>query len=307
VSNNIREIATRTDARGIFRICGLPTATTFTAYAKSEVGEASPLRVPMSASQRFARADLLIDRPRVTTSSFTGVVVDSSGKPLANADVLITDLTMSASTGANGGFRIDSVAPGNHAVTVRRLGYGPMDVKLDFVAGTPTDARVVLTQITVLDTVVSEANKLLREAPLLREFEENRKIGLGKFLTRADLEKARGRSIVSLFDFPGFKILTLNGGQWVKSTRSTSINPQCYELEDATAPVPVGANCGCFPIVYLDFQRLGDGRRVANINRFKADELEAVEFYRSGAETPQRYAVLDSQCGVIILHTRRPK
>src|SRR6185436_8564959 len=139
------------------------------------------------------------------------------------------------------------------------------------------------------------------------EFEENRKIGLGKFFTRADLEKARGRSIVSLFESPGFRTLTLNGGQWIKSARTTSVNPHCYDLEDLAGPAPRGANCGCFPILFLDSQKLSDERRVANINRFKADELEAVEFYRSGAETPQRYAVLNSQCGVIVLHSRRPK
>lgn len=113
--------------------------------------------------------------------------------------------------------------------------------------------------------------------------------------------------MVSLFEFPGFRTLTLNGGQWIKSSRTTSINPECFELEDATGPVPRGANCGCFPILFLDAQKLGDQHRVANINRFKADDLEAVEFYRSGAETPSRYSILNSQCGVIVLHSRRPK
>jgi hypothetical protein len=306
VQQTAREANTRTDARGVFRVCGLPTKTLFTVWARTDSAEASPLRVNFGADQLFARADMLIDRPAAKTGSFTGTVVDSTGRPLENADVLITDLALSTNSAANGTFTIAGVSPGNHRVTVRKVGFGPMDVKLDFIAGRATDRRVVLAQITVLDTVLSEGRALWREAPLLREFEENRKIGLGKFYTRADLAKVEGRSMASLFEWPGFVTVSLNGGSWIKSTRTRTMNPHCYELEDAIPPItPRGVNCGCFPIVYLDFQRLSDVNHVPNINRYRAMELEAVEFYRSGAETPPRYALLNSECGVIVMHSRR--
>jgi hypothetical protein len=159
-----------------------------------------------------------------------------------------------------------------------------------------------------LDTVLTEDRMLWREAPLLREFEENRKIGLGKFYTRADLEKVRGQSMASLFDSPGFLTVSVGGGLYLKSTRTRTINPHCYELEDAVPPItPIGVNCGCFPVVFLDAQKMSGPDRVPNINRYRADGLEAIEFYRGGAETPPRYAVLNSECGVVVLHTRRPK
>ena len=305
--NRTRETQTRTDARGVFRICGLPTQTLFTVRAKSDSGEAKPLSVKLAGDQVFGRADLVIDQPAGKMSAFTGIVVDSTGKPLADAEVLITDLAMSTTAAADGKFSLEGVAPGNHPVTVRKLGYGPMDAKVDFVAGRATERRIVLTRITTLDTVTTSQSMLWREAPLLREFEDNRKIGLGKFYTRTDLEKGRERSIMSFFEgIPGFEAITWNGGKWIKSTRIRSINPECYELEDAILPIRPSLRCGCFPIVFFDFQKLSDERRVPNINRFKPDDLEAIEFYRSGAETPQRYAVLNSQCGVIVLHSRRP-
>ena len=44
---------------------------------------------------------------------------------------------------------------------------------------------------------------------------------------------------------------------------------------------------------------------VPNINRFSPMDLEAVEYYASAAQTPARYSGLNSQCGVLVLHTRR--
>ena len=308
-TSTIVESETRTDARGEFRVCGLHGATQYTFFAKTDRGSASPVRLKLLDGQRFGRVDLVVEPGNDLESEFTGVVVDSAGRALAEAEVAITDLGLATMTDAKGAFRIANVAPGNHSVTVRKVGYGPMDAKVDFVGGTATDRRILLTILPpMLDTVRTDASMLWREAPLLREFEENRKIGLGKFYTRADLAKAEGRSMVSLFEMPGFTTVTLNGGKWIKSTRTRSINPHCYELEDALPPItPRGINCGCFPIVFLDFQRLSDETRVPNINRFRADALEAVEFYRSGAETPQRYSLLNSQCGVIVLHSRRTK
>jgi protocatechuate 3,4-dioxygenase beta subunit len=305
-SNRIRETQTRTDARGVFRICGMPTATSFTVYAKADGAEASPVSVKLAGGQLFGRADLVMDRAASAVAKFTGVVVDSSGKPLPDADVQVTDLALSGSTGSDGKFVIPGVAAGNHSVMVRKLGYGPLEAKLDFAAGDATDRRIMLTRIETLDTMRTTGNALWREAPLLREFEENRKIGLGKFYTRADLAKAEGRSMGSLFEAPGFMSISAGGATWIKSVRTRSVNPHCYELEDAVAPgPPKGSECGCFPIVYLDYQRLSDVRHVANINRYRAMELEAVEFYRSGAETPPRYATLNSECGVIVMHSRR--
>jgi hypothetical protein len=33
--------------------------------------------------------------------------------------------------------------------------------------------------------------------------------------------------------------------------------------------------------------------------------IEAIEFYATGAETPMKYASLNSECGVLVIHTLR--
>jgi hypothetical protein len=70
-TNRTREAQTRTDGRGVFRICGLPTGTSYTVFAKADSSEASPLRVQLARDQLFARADLILDRPSGKTSTFS--------------------------------------------------------------------------------------------------------------------------------------------------------------------------------------------------------------------------------------------
>jgi hypothetical protein len=146
--NRIKEAQTRTDARGVFRICGLPTVTTFSVYAKTDSAEASPVRVELKKDQRFARADLVMNLSKAKTSSFTGIVVDTSGNPVPGAEILISDVALSALSGPDGKFGIAGIAVGQHALTVRKAGYGPLDAKVDFVAGQTTHLRLVLARIT---------------------------------------------------------------------------------------------------------------------------------------------------------------
>ena len=42
-----------------------------------------------------------------------------------------------------------------------------------------------------------------------------------------------------------------------------------------------------------------------DINTIPVADIEAVEYYASAAETPSKYATLDSQCGVLVIHTLR--
>lgn len=60
--NHTRSMETRTDARGVFRICGLPVNTAYTIYATSDSSEAAPHKLTIGTAQVFARADLVIDR-----------------------------------------------------------------------------------------------------------------------------------------------------------------------------------------------------------------------------------------------------
>ena len=40
-------------------------------------------------------------------------------------------------------------------------------------------------------------------------------------------------------------------------------------------------------------------------NELHADQIEALEWYAGASETPGRYAKLNSDCGVLVVHMRR--
>jgi hypothetical protein len=42
-----------------------------------------------------------------------------------------------------------------------------------------------------------------------------------------------------------------------------------------------------------------------DINTIPVSSIEAIEFYATGAETPMKYASLNSECGVLVIHTVR--
>jgi hypothetical protein len=58
----LRGVATQTDARGQFRLCGVPVSTAVVLRAEVDAASAKPTDVRMMPQARFARVDLLLDR-----------------------------------------------------------------------------------------------------------------------------------------------------------------------------------------------------------------------------------------------------
>jgi hypothetical protein len=147
------------DSAGSFALCGVPTTTGLSLRATS--GDRAGVWVDVAPldKERIARRDLTIvaispmrfDVP--TTTAFTGRVLrDSTELPLADADVMLPDLGLSASTTARGEFRISGVTPGNHRVQVRKIGFAFSEQRVEF--GVESVYRtLIMSRITTLDSV----------------------------------------------------------------------------------------------------------------------------------------------------------
>jgi hypothetical protein len=244
----------------------------------------------------------------------SGVVRDSTGAAIAGAAVAITALNRSAETDAQGAFRLENVLVGMRMLSVRRIGYSPFSKLIAVAEGENAIPPIVLGQvITKLDTVVTEEQTLWREDPLLREMADNMKIGLGHFVLRPALEKLTGMHVSVVFEQQlGLQVVTDGRGHaWVAKRRGvSSFSTECVRLEDKTGlSLPLGAECSprfCWPKIYLDNQPLSTVRNaIPEINQFLPENLEAIEMYDGGAQTPARYNTLDSQCGVVVFHSRK--
>ena len=223
------------------------------------------------------------------------VFKDSARKTLPGAEVSIPDLDLTTRTTDAGTFRLTNIVAGTYFVVARQIGYEPVSVYLTFADSQLVRANFLLIpHVVLLDTVVATSKK---EFGLMRGFDERRAMGIGYFLTRADLEKRqtwRMTEVVS--QMPGASLLRTTGGHaYVSSAHaSTSIGPG-------------GRTSICLAVVYLDGVKVYAGRRGEvpfDINSVQTTELEAVEYYASSAEAPVQYAGQDVSCGVLLMWTR---
>jgi hypothetical protein len=261
-----------------------------------------------------AAAFVLAASSLAAQARLTGTVRDTAGAPLAGVEVSVQGITRTATTDRAGAFQLAGIPAGTSTVTVRRFGFTPQTTIMKFVDGDNTLGDVVLTRMPQeLDTVTTREQELWREYPLLREFAENKKIGLGQFVTRQQLEMFRGGFMSPVFNqMRGLVIVRsqrAGSRSWIANTYIPSTS--CTVLEERLAGEPIspsGADCGyCFPTVYLDNARMSPLGLAANIGAWNPDMLEAIQVYLGAAETPAKYADARSGCGVIVFHRRVPE
>lgn len=305
-----RWVEVAADARGMFRLCGLPLSTALVVRAASDSGASGPVDIRIPASRRFARAELFIDALTRTDATFSGrVFTDSTRNPIIGAEVALLDLGQETVTNGLGAFRLTGIPAGTHRVRVRRIGYGPVDTSIAFGVSEKVERQIFLERVTALDSMLVTAPR--RDIAMM-EFADNRKVGLGHFLTRAELEKQEGRKLSEIMaQLPGLTMNHAVGGgnaAWVASSRNVKSvgNRDCAELEGGKASIY--QKCGfCYAAVYLDRAVIYRGRGpVPDINSFMPHQIEGIEYYASAAQTPLQYSTLNSACGVVVIHTRRP-
>lgn len=315
-------VSATADARGRFALCGVPldTALSLRALTDGASGQATGFRV--SSAARFGRTELVLRRERTTTATFTGVVTDSTNKPIINAEVMLPDLGKGTGTNEQGVFVLRDLPAGSQRVVVRHVGYGAIETQLMFASGQTLQRHIMMVRSTTLDSVVV-TEKSTDHA--LDDFEVNRRLGLGHFLTRAELAPQEGRSTGAvLTSIPGIKVYVMGPYAWVGSSRHNAtslhgggVGKLGLDKADSLKQAPLWE---CYALVYLDRNLIWRGQKYTyrtpqgvvtqweplfDINTIPVSSIEAIEFYATGAETPMKYASLNSECGVLVIHTLR--
>ena len=313
----VRRVEAQATADGSFRLCRLPVSTAVSIHAEADSAETvQPQEVRFAPGTRLARAELTLEPLSALAARgavFTGVVVaDSSHTPIVAAEVALPDIGKSTVTDAAGAFRIAGIPAGEQRVLVRRLGYGAADTKVTFHGNETVERRVVLGRAVMLEPVTVTERELERR---LASFEENRHVGLGHFMTRAQIAKFDGMTMTSaLSQFATMRLVTgATSGIWVTSTRVTP--PPC-------PPPPQGAGCyenhgfytgggapiACYSQVYLDgilMNGIKEPTEPFDLTTIAPERVEAMEYYAGPSETPAQYLRMGSNCGVLVIWTRR--
>lgn len=98
--------------------------------------------------------------PPLAPATMVGVVRDSTGAPIADAEVIIRELTQGTRTNARGEFALRDVPVGAYQVWFRRLGYRSVDYNWEARPGERTEVTVALHAVPrTLDPVVVRAEE----------------------------------------------------------------------------------------------------------------------------------------------------
>ena len=266
---------------------------------------------------------------------FKGTVLDSTKRPLSNAEISIAGMNLTRQTDDKGNFRFETVTAGVHQVTVRKIGYAQLDTSIVF----PEDKDVVWhvtmrEKIVTLDSVITRAPL----DPLMEEFLSNRARGFGRFMDRSELAKYDGVTLANVFRnrITGSDVMRTNTSQsYITSKRApiTGCPPsvgsftsrqaaleaqartdECLRREriyyvPSPGELGEGVRRACFVQVWVDNQLMNPGRPTPpfDINSFATEQVEAIEFFESESQTPPKYSVNNARCGVMVLHVRKKK
>jgi hypothetical protein len=232
--------------------------------------------------------------------------------PLGGVEVSLPDLSKNTLTNEQGAFALRDVPPGAQRLVVRRFGYGPIEAPVAIEAGRTIERHIRMLRATSLDSVVVTEKAVDHQ---LDDFEVNKKLGLGHFLTRAELAPQEGRSTGAvLTTMPGIKVFAIGPYAWVGSGRHNATSIGSGALLDPMDSAKRAPLWDCYALVYLDNhvvfrgQKLGHPPRwepLFDINSIPVSEIEAIEYYATAAQAPMKYSGLNSQCGVVVIHTLR--
>jgi hypothetical protein len=281
--------AATTDARGYFRICGVPAGLE-DATLQAEHGRVKTAEVPVTVGETVGLRSLLI-RPiadsLVTTgfSVVTGQVLDTIAMPIAGAQVSVEGAASVTTTNARGEFVLDSLPGGTQALVVRRVGFAPGRTIVDLAVGAPMP-RVALRLERAAPRLAPVIVTAQAEALSRVGFEDRQKRGMGRYLGPEDIQRLQPQLVTSaLRTLPGLRVVpTGTGGYTVESSRG------------------VGAGgCVSFWVDGAPFREIAPGDLD---NAFPASQLAGIETYQPGTVPAQFTAPGMSGCTTVVIWTQ---
>lgn len=285
-AEQLQRVTAVTDTSGGFRLCGVPHDIPVAVRARASGWEGGVVQVEMDGRE-FLPFSLAVGRAGDRTAAVTGVVVDTTDTPLADADLRLIGVAGRTRSTGDGRFLITGVVPGTHTLEVRRIGSSPARMRLDLVPGERTELVLRLTpEAVALPSleVQGDATGLFARSG----FEQRRARGGGYYLDRDDIiRKGRYSTAELMTGIPGVNVSPHGlGGQRIEFLRAGS----------------VGAACG--PDFYLDgvfMPGVGDNTQLLPT----PDEIQGMEIYKTIATTPPQYVRPAASCGVVLIWTRR--
>lgn len=258
----------------------------------------------IAAPQTATSTALLATPPVPGRGSLSGRVVanDSSGAPLADAEIWIAGTTRSSRTSATGNFQFDDLPLGNVALQVRHLGFAPSQRVVTLGAAGGDTLTVRLSPLaTLLPTVaVTASAEPMRIG--MREFESRRRVGFGHFADAKDIERTRAHSLSSI-------VMTIAGGLVLVRVNNRGFTGGGYAVASRRYR-NLSSTDPCFSQVFLNGTRVypemsGDARETPfALDQLPLDDVVGIEVYKAASETPLQFTGPAAACGTVVIWTK---
>ena len=298
----------RTDQRGAYVLCGLPSGTNLTVRAHVATFVTTPVSVSIAPGPPAGWDIGMNVRLRDAGDAYhvpgriMGRVVDRrSGRPIEAAAVTLGDDDERRVTDGNGRYVFDHVDPGVYRVAAAHLTYQDVDqvVELPSDRTLQVDFELSVDPIELEPLVVTAVREKRLE---LQGFYERRELGelrgAGVFLTRDDIQDSGAIRVTHyLGRIPGLR------------TECTGrANNNCVIRMTRGAPsLSSRAEWGCMNSnVWLDGVRmLGDTSSFTDSidNLVSPSEIAGIEVYRGPSELPAEFGGSVGRCGAIVIWT----
>ena len=216
-----------------------------------------------------------------------GHLVDSETKsPIPAATIMLlgpdSGTVDTAATDTAGYFSVESMDGGRFRLIARGIGYPPTTSDdLRMAKGDTLQVEFRISAAAVLLDPVVVTSRRRRPPPDIEDFYRRAESAIfGDFMTRAEIEEAHALRVSDLLrQIPGVQVLPVRYG--VTGVRIR----------------------GCAPMLIVDGVQ---ARYEPSIDNLVAPmELEGLEVYRSPSHVPVQYGGLRSNCGAIMVWTRR--
>jgi len=231
-------------------------------------------------------------QPTAAMGVIDGVVTDSALVPIAGAEVGILRTALKITTNAEGRFRITDVQLGTYILMLRRFGFSPIASVVSVSGGDTLKVMYSLQRLAAgrLDTVrVTER----RESLNLMDFERRRQLGVGRFMTAADIEKRGSIDVGTLLRSFSEIAVVRNDATGTTSLQSRREQGNMIKAQGAGA---------CATQVIVDNIPMPHEVDVELLPRPK--EVAGIEVYGGPSGAPSQFGGADRACGMVLIWTK---
>jgi hypothetical protein len=232
----------------------------------------------------------------LATGSLAGRIIQAGDSTIAavGANVEIVGTPLRRTAGTTGRFLFTEVSPGSYELRVQAVGYQPVTLRVELIAGQSVEQRIELRRLPDALTEVRIEGKLVKVPARLENVFRRAARGVGKFFTSADIEQLDAYDVQSI----------LGRVPTVSASDAGVTFQRCQAGLPSPGASAVAASSTIPRVqVYVDGMRMthgGDPEEVNSILRgIRPSQIEIMEVYTGVARIPGEFN--NDACAVIAI------